>query len=114
MNNLVVNKDGEVNLVKSVKETIYEIEKEIKYLNDLKEKYKKALIKEVESRGFDKCSITNELFTMSYKAPGTRETLDAKRLRTELPDVYDEYVKISDIASSISIKLKDDKNEIQR
>lgn len=112
MNNLVVNDNGEVKLASSVKNTIFEIEREIKYLTDLKEKYKKALIKEVETRGFDKCTISNELFTLSYKAPSTRESLDTKRLRAEMPDVYDEYVKISDIASSISIKLKDENYEL--
>lgn len=112
MNNLVVNDSGEVKLASSVKNTIFEIEKEIKYLTDLKERYKKALIKEVEARGFDKCTISNELFTLSYKAPSTRESLDTKRLRTEMPDIYDEYVKISDIASSISIKLKDENYEL--
>ena len=112
MNNLVLTKDGEVELASTVKNTIFEIEKEIKYLTELKERYKKALIKEIEARGFDKCTISNELFTLSYKAPTTRESLDTKKLRTDMPEIYDEYIRINDVASSIIVKLKDGNYEL--
>ena len=108
MNNLVVLDNGELELALDVKQTIFTIEKEIKKLKELSDNYKKLLIQEIEERGFTKCSIKNDLFTLSYKAPTTRETLDSKKLKEDMPEIYDEYVKISDVSSSVSIRLKED------
>ena len=108
MNNLVVLDNGELDVASDVKQTIFAIENEIKKLNELRDKYKKALIQEIEDRGFTKCSIKNELFTLSYKAPSTKETLDSKSLKADMPEIYDEYVKVSEVSSSISVKLKED------
>lgn len=109
MNNLVVLENGELDIALDVKQTIFSIEKEIKNLTELRDKYKKALIQEIEDRGMTKCNISNELFTLTYKGPSTRETLDSKRLKADMPEIYDEYVKISNVSSSISAKLKEEK-----
>ena len=106
-NSLVVLENGELDLGADAKKTIFAIEKEIKALTELRDNYKKILIKEIEERGITKCSISNELFTLSYKAPTTRETLDSKRLKADMPEIYDEYVKISNVSSNISTKLKE-------
>ncbi len=107
MDNLVVI-DGELQLASDVKKTIFSIEKEIKNLKELQDKYKKALLKEIEDRGMVNCNIKNELFTLIYKGASTRETLDSKRLKEDMPEIYDEYVKISNVSSSISVRLKED------
>lgn len=107
MNNLVELSNGELDVASEVKKAIYSIENEIKKLTEMKEKYKQALIKEIEDRGMTKCSITNDMFTLTYKSPSTRESLDSKRLKEDMPEIYDEYVKIIDVSSSISVKLKE-------
>jgi hypothetical protein len=107
MDNLVVLDNGELQLASDVKKTIYSIEKEIKNLTELRDKYKKALIQEIEDRGIINCNIKNELFTLTYKGASTRETIDSKRLREEKPEIYDEYCKIGNVASSISVRLKE-------
>ena len=81
MDNLVVLDNGELQLASDVKKTIFAIEKEIKGLKELQDKYKKALIQEIEDRGIVNCNIKNELFTLTYKGSSTRETLDSKRLK---------------------------------
>lgn len=108
MDNLVVT-DGEIQLASDVKKTIFKIEKEIKGLTELRDNYKKALIQEIEDRGIINCNIKNELFTLTYKGASTRETIDSKRLREERPEIYDEYCKIGSVASSISVRLKEEK-----
>lgn len=109
MDNLVVLDSGELQLASDVKKTIYSIEKEIKNLTELRDKYKKALIQEIEDRGIINCNIKNELFTLTYKGASTRETIDSKRLREEKPEIYDEYCKIGNVSSSISVRLKEEK-----
>ena len=50
--------------------------------------------------------IESEDLSISYVEPTTRETLDTKRLRTERPDVYDEYVKFTNVADSLRFTAK--------
>lgn len=107
MNNLIVLDNGELDVASDVKKTIYAIESEIKKLTEIKENYKQALIKEIEDRGLLKCNISNELFTLTYKGASTRESLDSKSLKADMPEIYNEYVKISNVSSSISVKLKE-------
>lgn len=109
MNNLVALENGEYEVQADIKQTIYAIENEIKKLSELRDNYKKALIEEIEKRGITKCNIKNELFTLTYKGQSTRETLDSKRLKEDMPEIYDEYVKVSNVSSSISVKLKEEK-----
>ena len=109
MSNLVLLDNGEYDVELDVKNTIFAIEKEIKRLKEMQDTYKKALIKEIEERGIINCSIKNDLFTLSYKGATTRETLDSKALKNELPDIYDTYCKISNVSSSVSVRLKEDK-----
>ena len=109
MNNLVLLENGEFDVAVDVKNTIFAIENEIKKLKEMQDNYKKALIEEIEKRGITKCNIKNDLFTLTYKAPTTRETLDSKSLKADMPEIFDEYVKISDVSSSISVRLKEEK-----
>lgn len=109
MNNLIVLNDSSVEVESELKKNIFFIEREIKRLENLQNNYKKELIKEIEGRGLDKCTISNELFTLIYKAPTTRESLDSKKLKKDMPEIYNEYIKISNVSSSITTKLKEDK-----
>lgn len=109
MNNLVMLDNGEYEVALDVKNTIFAIENEIKKLSELRDNYKKALIKEIEDRNIEKCNIKNDLFTLTYKGPSTRESLDSKSLKEDMPEIYNEYVKITNVSSSISVKLKEEK-----
>ena len=75
--------------------------KEIKKKED---ELKEDILKEMELKGIIK--VETDDLTISYIAPSKRETFDSKRLKEENPDLYDLYVKLSDVKSSIRIKLK--------
>ena len=83
---------------------IAEFERSMREIKKAEDELKKAILAEMESSGLIKVE-TDELI-ISYIAPTERETLDSKTLRAELPDIYDEYIKISPVAASIRIKLK--------
>ena len=83
---------------------IAEFERMAKEIKAKEDALKKAILEEMESKGLIKID-TDEL-AITYVAPAERETLDTKTLRDELPDIYDAYVKISPVKSSIRIKLK--------
>ena len=65
---------------------------------------KKAILEEIEEKGIIKIDTPDLL--LSYVASTTRETLDSKAIREELPEIYDTYCKISPVKSSIRIKVK--------
>ena len=83
---------------------IADFEKAVKEIKEKEDALKKAILEEMEQKGVLKLE-TDELL-LSYVAGTTRETLDSKTLREELPDIYDTYVKISPVKPSIRIKLK--------
>ena len=83
---------------------IAEFEKMAKDIKAKEDELKKAILAEVESKGIIKLE-TDEL-TISYVASTDRETFDSKKLRADNPDLYDEYIRMSTVKSSIRIKLK--------
>lgn len=104
MKSIVKLENGEYGLVSDAINTIVEIEKQIKDLKALQDSYKENLLKEMEEKNVLK--IDTEELSISYVAPSTRETLDSKKLKEDLPDIYDLYVKFTDVKSSLRIKVK--------
>lgn len=83
-----------------------EIEKEIKYLKEKEELIKQSILEEMENRNILK--LDNDNLTINYIAPSDRETFDSKKFKAEHQDLYDEYVRMTPIKSSIRIKVKDE------
>lgn len=93
-------------------EKILTIQQELKTLDDRKKELEKAeselkqmLIEKMEETGVK--SIDNEYFKITYVAPTTRETIDSARIKKELPEIAEQYVKTSAIKASVRITLKD-------
>lgn len=83
---------------------IAEYEKMMKDLKDKEEKIKKAILDEMEEKNVVK--IENDFLIISYVAPTERESFDSKKLREEQPEIYNNYIKFSEVKSSIRIKTK--------
>lgn len=82
---------------------IAEFERKMKEIKEAEDALKTAILEEMEDK--DIKSIKTDDMTISYIAASDRESLDTKRLKSENPDIYDAYVKISPVKSSIRIKL---------
>ena len=104
MNELVKLENGEYGLLKDAVDTITTIENEIKKLKEMQDNYKEKLLRVMEENDILKIDIPE--LTITRKAPTTRESLDSKALKEELPDIYDAYCKISPVKGSITIKVK--------
>ena len=83
---------------------IASFEREIKMLKEAEDAIKSAILTEMELKGITK--IETEEMTITYIAPTDRETFDGKSFRSSYPDLYDSYVRMSPVKSSIRIKLK--------
>lgn len=79
-------------------------EKQMKYIKEQEEMLKKAILEEMEAKGIIKIE-TDEL-SITYIAPTDRETFDSKSFRAEHPKMYDDFVRMSPVKSSIRIKVK--------
>ena len=104
MNELIRLEDGNYGLVKDAVDTIISIETEIKKLKEMQDNYKEVLLKGMEEHDILKIDIPE--LTITRKTATTRETLDSKSLRADMPEIYDEYVKITDVKGSVTIKVK--------
>lgn len=101
MNELVKVENGKIEVAKEVVKQIIDFQK-IKLEMDLKEKELKKVLKEkMEECGITKWSTDGLCATITSAT--TRTTLDSKKLKEELPDIYDEYSKTSNVSSSIRL-----------
>ncbi len=107
MNALIVVENGislinekEANEIMNLKILKEQIDKKLKDKTE-------QILEEMENKGILK--VSNEIvgLEVTYIAPSDRESFDSKKLREDNPDLYDEYVKMNPVKSSVRIKLKD-------
>ena len=73
---------------------------------ELKDKeFKQALADKMEQLG--KKSINVGKLIITLKKATTRTSIDTKKLKEELPDVYQDYSKTTPVASSVVISVLD-------
>lgn len=70
----------------------------------LEKKVKDEFKEKMEEYGIKK--FDNELFTVTYVAPTTRQSIDTKKLKELHPRIAKKCTKTSDVKSSVRIKLK--------
>lgn len=104
MKELIKCEKGEFLLVEDAVNTITTIENEIKRLKEIQDNYKEQLLMVMEEQNILKIDIPE--LTITRKTATTRESIDTKALREELPDIYDTYCKISNVKGSLTIKVK--------
>lgn len=88
-----------------------------KFINDYKEfkklqlkmelaekELKEALKEKMQELG--KTSLIKDGISIIYKKPSSRTSIDTKRLKTELPEIYESYSKTSDVSASITISVE--------
>lgn len=85
-------------------EEIKEVEKLAKSLKAKQDAIKAELLKVMEDNNIVK--FENEDLLINYISPTQRETFDSKQLKADNPDLYDLYVKLSEVKASVRIKLK--------
>lgn len=54
-----------------------------------------------------KTNLESHGIVFTYKKGTSRTSVDAKRLKEECPDIYEEYSKTSPVASSVTVTILD-------
>lgn len=103
-NEIIKIENGTPILNPTVASHIAQFEKNIKELKAKEDKLKKSILEAMEKSNVVK--VDTDMLAITYIAPTDRETLDSKSLRADNPTLYDEYIKMTPVKSSIRIKLK--------
>lgn len=81
-----------------------EFERKLKEIKEQEETIKQQILTAMEENNVVKLDTPD--LSITYIAPTDRETFDTKTFRSENPEVYDAYVKMTPVKSTIRIKLK--------
>ena len=91
----------------TVSKALVEFEKQVEEIKAKQDELKQRILEEMEAKGIIK--IETDDLSITYIAPAIRETFDKKKFRKDNPDLYDEYVSISSVKSSIRMKVKEER-----
>lgn len=99
-----INEDVMLSKTLQVCKAIEALENEKKQLDAEFEKLKTGLLELMKANGVKK--FENDFIRLTYKEPTTRTSFDSKKLKEEMPDVFDKFKKESEVKESILIKIK--------
>lgn len=105
MNELVKIENGEITVAEEIVNKIIEFNKAKKEME-----YQEKLLKEELMNAMDSLDIKKFIInglSATIKDGSLRTTVDTKRLKDELPDIYHEYSKTSEVKPSLIISVAD-------
>ena len=104
MNELVKIENGKIVVAQEFTSEYAKFEK-IRLDMELKSKQvKEALKKAMEEN--NTLTYEDDFVKFVYRKASTRTTIDSKKLKEELPDIYEEYSKTSNVSSSVILEVK--------
>ena len=104
MNELIIMENETPVLRPEIASQIAEFERTVKYIEEQEKALKKAILEEMEAKGIIKIDTPD--LTITYIAPTDREKFNSKQFRADSPDLYDQYVSMAQVKSSIRIKVR--------
>ena len=104
MGEMIIVENGNAVITKKVLEQIAYIDTQIKFYDAEYKNLKEQLKEKMEEAGIVKIEMPD--VDITYVGPTQRESLDSKALRAEEPEIYNKFIKKSDVKSSIRIKVK--------
>ena len=98
----LITKNG--NLCQNIQKKIIQIEKKAEEINKQKKLLREMILKAMEDN--DIIKISNDLFDITYVGKTYKETFDSKALKVDDENLYNKYIKISEVSPSLRIKIK--------
>lgn len=104
---IIFEQDGKYVIAKQACEMIESLERQMKEAKDIYAEYKDALKEAMEEHGIK--SIDTPNFIATYKEQYERCGVDTKKLEHEYPEAYYDCQKITNVKSSVSVRLREKK-----
>lgn len=104
MNDLIIVNGAEISVAQHVLDDIVRLERIINEAKEAQERYKEALLREME----DKCvyKFETDKIAFTYIAETQRDTFDSKAFKKDNPKLWEQYIKTSTVRPSVRVKLK--------
>ena len=106
MNDLVRLEDGQMIIADEAVKQIVKFERGALKINMLKESIREQALAKMEELGIDKYVSPDGSLTINYFSERTSKRLDSTKLKKELPDIYEEYLKDSTTKSYVKLTVK--------
>ena len=106
MNDLVRLEDGQMIIADEAVKQIVKFERGALKINMLKENIREQALAKMEELGIDKYVSHDGSLTINYFPERTSKRLDSTKLKKELPDIYEEYLKDSTTKSYVKLTVK--------
>lgn len=104
MANIIEKTGSDVTFSKEVCERIISLEKQAKEIKKQQDSMKKEILDSMQKYGVLK--LDNEFLKIAFIPEHDAEKFDSKAFKSENPDIYDSYVKLSKVKPSIRITVK--------
>lgn len=105
MDKLVKVEGSTVTILPEVLEEMKRLHQTRVQLEMKEEEIKHALLAAMKQNNVKQ--FKNNVFTVTYKNPSTRKTFDSKRLKEELPDIYEEFEKETSVKATVLLRYHD-------
>ena len=106
MNDLVRFEDGQMVIADEAVKQIVKFERGALKINMLKENIREQALAKTEELGIDKYVSPDGSLAINYFPERTSKRLDSTKLKKELPDIYEEYLKDSTTKSYVKLTVK--------
>lgn len=104
MKKLVIVRNGKITISEQFITEWVAFQKEAKEMEEKTKEIKEALRNAMEKYNVSK--YENEHIKVTYTKASTRITVDSKKLKDDLPGIYNEYSKIVNVSSYVNIDIK--------
>lgn len=106
MNELIVQENNTGVIKSDIANELREILLAKKTISEREEEIKSQLLKEMTLKDIIKIENEIEGIEITRILPTERETFNSKRLKEDNPDLYDEYITMTPVKSSLRLKVK--------
>ena len=91
---------------KAAEQAVKTIERQKKEADALADELRAQLLEAMKSQGIKSFETADGSMLITYIEPTTKETIDGKRLKEELPDIAKKYTKVSGVKGSVRITMR--------
>lgn len=104
MNDIIKVENGVAVISPEFMTHMLSVKDQLKMLKEIDDANNEMLLETMEKNGVIK--LENDHVIVNYIAPVDRETFNAKKLKEERPQVYDEYCTMKPVKASVRVKVK--------
>ena len=102
----MVSSENQLQQLQDLEYTIKELDARKKELEATQEQLKSSLMQSMKDRGL--LSVDFENLKLTIVSPKPRETVDTTRMKKEIPEIVNKYIKTSESKEYLKITLRGD------